>query len=168
MSGSRREYRRERRGIEELPEPEILPMMNVLFMLVMVLMGMSAFLPIGVINVQAPQLGGGEGSASAAHQPELNLTIMILKTGFNLSAEGALLKGPDNQPLFPKIQTSSGGAYDFDGLAHKLAMIKAKHPKDTRVILMADPDIIYDDITHVMDAARPYFPEVAFVPGVVH
>lgn len=152
---------RVRRAIEELPEPEILPMMNVLFMLVMVLMGMSAFLPIGVISVQAPQLGGAEGPATAPRQ-ELNLTIMILKTGFNLQVSGAVLRGPAG-PLFPKIKN----AYDFAGLRAKLIEIKTQNPQETRVILMADPDIIYDDITHVMDAARPMFEEVAFVPGVV-
>ncbi|MEI6805010.1 MAG: biopolymer transporter ExbD [Myxococcaceae bacterium] len=139
---------RNRRALEELPEPEILPMMNVLFMLVMVLMGMSAFLPIGVISVQAPQLGGaGAATATEPHQ-ELNLKIMILKTGFKLS-DGSLL---------PK---------NFSALRAKLIEIKAKYPQEKRVILMADPDTIYDEITHVMDAARPMFDEVAFMPGEV-
>lgn len=159
---------RERRGLEELPEPEILPMMNVLFMLVMVLMGMSAFLPIGVISIQAPQLGGAPGpAAAAAATPDLNLTVMILKTGFNLSVEGVFYKGNDGGPLFPKIQKGTDRVYNFAALRDKLTEIKTQHPKDTQMIIMADPDTIYDDITHVMDAARPMFPEVAFVPGVV-
>lgn len=142
---------RNRRTLEELPEPEILPMMNVLFMLVMVLMGMSAFLPIGVISIQAPQLGGA-GEAIGESRQELNLMIMILKTGFRVDSN-----------FFPKINN----VYDFAGLRAKLIEIKAKNPTERRVILMADPDVIYDDITHVMDAARPMFDEVAFVPGVV-
>lgn len=152
---------RTRRALEELPEPEILPMMNVLFMLVMVLIGMSAFLPIGVISIQAPQLGGAPGPATTSRF-ELNLTVMILKTGFNLSYGGSIQKGASG-PLFPKTNTG----YDFEALRAKLTQIKTQYPQDNRVILMADPDIIYDDITHVMDAARPMFDEVAFVPGVV-
>lgn len=142
---------RDRKASEELPEPEILPMMNILFMLVMVLMGMSAFLPIGVITVQAPQFGGAPGPAQAVR--DLNLTIMILKTGFNLSVGVEI----------PKINTG----YNFAALREKLVAIKAQYPNDRRIILMADPDVIYDDITHVMDAARPMFDEVAFSPGVV-
>ncbi|MES2503555.1 MAG: biopolymer transporter ExbD [Myxococcota bacterium] len=159
-----------RRESEELGEPEILPMMNVLFMLVMVLMGMSAFLPIGVIEVQAPQLGGSGGAASA--KPDLNLTIMILKSGINLSVGGAMLRG-EAGPLFPAIEKGGRQTYDFDALAAKLEQIKLQYPGEKRVIIMADPDTIYDDITHVMDAARIsrtgqiMFDEVAFVPGIM-
>lgn len=146
---------RERRVLEELPEPEILPMMNILFMLVLVLMGMSAFLPIGVITVQAPQLGGATGLA-ADSRPELNLTIMVLQTGINLSLAGSMLK-------FPKIKSG----YDYRALREKLIAVKAQYPSDRRMILMAEPDVVYDDITHVMDAARPMFDDVMFVPGLV-
>jgi biopolymer transport protein ExbD len=127
-------------------------MMNILFMLVMVLMGMSAFLPIGVITVQAPQFGGAPGPAMSA-RPELNLTVMILRSGFKLSMGGEI----------PKSSTG----YNFSALREKLREIKAQYPQDRRIILMAEPDVIYDDITHVMDAARPMFDEVAFSPGVV-
>ena len=80
---------RQRRASEELPEPEILPMMNVLFMLVMVLMGMSAFLPIGVINVDAPQFGGESDSMSLAPKgPVLDLMVIVLTNGINLQVAG--------------------------------------------------------------------------------
>ncbi len=156
---------RDRESLGEVPEPEILPMMNILFMLVMVLMGMSAFLPIGVISIQAPQLSGA-GAPVADSRPELNLTIMILKTGFNLSVAGSMLKCEDG-PLFPKIQKDSQLVYNFAALRAKLTEIKAQYPQDKRIILMADPNTIYEDITRVMDAARPMFDEVAFVPGMI-
>lgn len=152
---------RNRRESEELSQPEILPMMNILFMLVLVLMGMSTFLPIGVISIQAPQFGGGGPSTSQPHV-DVNLTVMILKNGLNLSVGGSMLKGAEG-PLFPKGPTG----YNFSALREKLVEIKAQYPTERRIILMADPDVIYDDITHVMDAARPMFDEVAFVPGVV-
>lgn len=169
MSGGRK-----RRHADELHEPEILPMMNVLFMLVMVLIGMSAFLPLGVISTQASKLGSGPG-AGAASEPkhDLKLTVMLMKTGINLSAGGSMLKGEDG-PYLPKIQKGDRISYDFDGLQAKLEELKVKHPVEVRISIMADPDVIYDDIIHVMDAARetkdhkPMFPEVSFVPGVIN
>lgn len=157
-----RRLSRERRALGELPEPEILPMMNILFMLVLVLMGMSSFFPIGVISVQAPLLASHE-TTKPEPRSELNLTVMILKTGFNLSVSGNMLKGMNEGPLLPKKRSG----YDFMALRNRLTAIKAEHPQDNRIILVADPDIIYDEITHVMDAARPMFTEVAFIPGII-
>ncbi len=160
---------RERRHPEDLPEPEILPMMNILFMLVMVLMGMSAFLPIGIIPVQAPQYGG---VASPSASADINLTIMLLPDGINLSVAGSMLKG-DAGPLFPKIKVGDAKVYDFMALQARLESIKAQYPANHRVMIMADADVIYDDITHTMDAARaskmgrPMFDDVAFIPGVM-
>ena len=146
---------RDRKESESLPEPEILPMMNILFMLVMVLMGMSAFLPVGVINVHAPEIGLA-GSASTESMADLKLTVMILKAGMNLSVAGSVYR-------FPKLQTG----YDYAALREKLIAIKAQYPQSRQMILMAEPDIVYDDITHAMDAARPMFDEVALSPGLV-
>jgi biopolymer transport protein ExbD len=163
---------RKRRHADELHEPEILPMMNVLFMLVMVLIGMSAFLPLGVISTQASKLGGAGGGAAAV-KDDLKLTVMLMKNGINLSVGGAMLRG-ENGPYLPKIQKGEQVAYNFDALQAKLAEIKATHQNETRISVMADPDVIYDDVIHVMDAAREskdhklMFPEVAFVPGVIN
>ncbi|MBH1989444.1 MAG: biopolymer transporter ExbD [Myxococcaceae bacterium] len=160
----RRGGRRQRSTSEELPEPEILPMMNVLFMLVMVLMGMSAFLPIGVIRVDAPQFGGVSDAVSpeASSGPVLDLMVIVLSNGINLQVAGKTL-GTSEEPLFPK--TPQG--YDFEGLRQKFTELKLDYPNENRMILMADSDVIYNDITHIMDSARPMFEEVAFVPGVV-
>ena len=141
----------------ELPEPEILPMMNVLFMLVMVLMGMSSFLPIGVIEIQSPQFGGA-GSGQAEAQPKLNLKISILETGIQLSPGS----------FIPKIQQNNLAVYDFAALQVELTTLKQAHPSERRVVITAGANIIYDDITHTMDAARlsktgnVLFDEIAF------
>ncbi|MBL4819165.1 MAG: hypothetical protein JKY15_08095, partial [Deltaproteobacteria bacterium] len=64
-------------------------------------------------------------------------------------------------------------AYNFAALKEQLQQLKAKYPWEKRIIIMANPDVIYDDITHTMDTARmeasgkTMFDEVAFVPGVL-
>ena len=162
--------KRHRRHLAELPEPEILPMMNVLFMLVMVLMGMSAFLPLGVITTEAPKIGG---AAAPSGKKELNLVVMLLKDGINLSVSGSLLKGEGGGPYLPKIQQGEKSVYNFKALGDKLAELKKESPEETRVMVMSDPDVIYDDIVKLMDSAREregklMFPGVVFVPGVIN
>ncbi len=161
---------RARRQSEELGEPEILPMMNIFFMLVMVLMGMSAFLPLGVISTHAPRLASGNSVATGKQGP--GLKVMLLKTGINISVKGALLAG-DSSPLLPKISFGDRLVYDFEGLKEKLTELKKQYPTETNIMIMSDPDVIYEDIVHTMDASREsvngeiLFPDVAFIPGVI-
>lgn len=164
--------KKSRRQNEDLGEPEILPMMNVLFMLVMVLMGMSAFLPLGVITTQAPKLAT-TGAVVSAKTQGLDLRIMLLSTGINLSVRGVLLKGATN-PLFPKINFADKLVYDFNKLNERLSELKKQNPKENSVMIMADPNVTYENIVHAMDASREsadgklLFPDVAFVPGVIN
>jgi biopolymer transport protein ExbD len=159
-----------RRHSEELGEPEILPMMNVLFMLVMVLMGMSSFLPLGVISTHAPRLANS--GAIATGKRGLDLKVMLLKTGINISVQGALLKGEDD-PFLPKISYGDRFVYDFAGLQEELTQLKKQYPDETSLMFMVDPDALYDDVVHAMDASREsvkgevLFPDVAFIPGVI-
>ena len=161
-----------RRQNEDLGEPEILPMMNVLFMLVMVLMGMSAFLPLGVITTQAPRLASA-GAAVSSKAQGLNLRIMLLKSGINVSVNGSLLKGATN-PLFPKIKFGEHLVYDFTSLTQRLTELKAQNPNENSVMIMADPNVTYENIVHAMDASREsvdgklLFPDVAFIPGLIN
>jgi biopolymer transport protein ExbD len=83
-----------------------------------------------------------------------------------------MLRG-ESGPLFPKIKIEGAKVYDFIALQARLENIKAQYPSNRRVMIMADADVIYDDITHAMDAARasktgqPMFDDVAFIPGVM-
>lgn|SRR3989338_2551824 len=142
-----RRFRDRKSASGELPEPEILPMMNVLFMLVMVLMGMSSFLPIGVIEIQSPQFGSVGAGTTESH-PQLHLMISIVASGIKVSPGS----------FIPKIQDN----YDFASLQTQLATLKKSHPKDRKAVITASSHIIYDDIVHTMDAVRPSFDEIAF------
>ena len=149
---------RQRRESTELGEPEILPMMNVLFMLVMVLMGMSAFMPLGVISTEAPKLGGG-GPGGGVAKEELNLTVVMLKDVMKIVVRGEVIETLPSR--------------DFEALTKKLTDIKAQHADETRITLAPDANVIFNDIIHAMDASRetpehkPLFPGVAFGAGVV-
>jgi biopolymer transport protein ExbD len=164
----------------DFKEPDITPIMNLTFMLILALLTMASFLPLGLINIQAPQLGGGASGANQAPQDEekkLNLTLFVTMAGFNIAASGATLDGSSEgrtgEPLVPKLTVEGKLDYNYPELNRRLIEIKKTFPRETAVIIVADPDVIYDDIVKVMDASREnaegkeLFPAVAFSPGIL-
>lgn len=176
---------RRRGGIgEDVGDPDLTPIMNLTFMLILALLTLSSLLPLGLISVQAPQIAGGAGGPAETpppeeEQPKLNLTIFVTKDGFNLAASGATLDGSSDtpprpgEPLFPKIPIDGQPKYNFEALNRKLIEIKKNFPREQSVIITADEDVIYDDIVKTMDASREsadgreLFPAVAFSAGIV-
>lgn len=163
---------------------DVTPFLNIMFMLILSVLAMTAWTQLALLNVQAPQIGGGaSGGAGATDAPasQLNLTVFILKDGFNIGATGATLdgnsEGRPGQPLITKIEVTEGGKkridYDYANLQRRLIEIKKTFPAEQSMIISADADVPYDIIIHTMDAARKssdgklLFPSVAFAAGVV-
>jgi biopolymer transport protein ExbD len=169
-------------GVSEGPgEPDLTPIMNLTFMLILALLTLSASVTLGLITIQAPQLGGGSGAASSdpEEEPEkkLNLSIFVKVDGFDLAASGASLdgssEGREGQRLIPKQQIEGRLDYDFQELNRRLIEIKKNFRREQNVIIVGDQDVIYEDIVRTMDACREtadgreLFPAVAFSPGIV-
>ena len=180
---SERRHRDEGHSDEAL-DLDVTPFLNICFMLILSVLAMTSWTQLAMLNVQAPQIGGGAaGGNSGADAPPstLNLTVFVLKDGFNIGASGATLdgngEGRPGQPLLPKIQITTGGkpqiTYDYGGLQRKLIEIKKTFPAEQSMIISADGDVNYDVIIQTMDATRKtsdgaiLFPAVAFAAGVV-
>jgi biopolymer transport protein ExbD len=163
---------------------DVTPFLNIMFMLILSILAMTAWTQLAMLNVQAPQIGGGAaGGAAGTEAPSsaLNLTVFVLKDGFNIGATGATLDGNSEerpgQPLVPKIQVTEGGKtrvdYDYGNLQRRLIEIKKTFPAEQSMIISADADVSYEVVIQVMDAARRsadgkiLFPAVAFAAGVV-
>lgn len=164
---------------------DVTPFLNIMFMLILSILAMTAWTQLAMLNVQAPQIGGGggEGSGTADNAPsKLNLTVFVLPGGFNIGASGTTLDGNSEartgEPLVTKIEktTASGKKiidYDYTRLQQKLIEIKKTFPNEESMIVSADGNISYEVIVRVMDAARRssdgkiLFPAVAFAAGVV-
>jgi biopolymer transport protein ExbD len=176
---------RRRGGLSEgVGEPDLTPIMNLTFMLILSLLTLSAILPLGLISVQAPQISSGGGGGASDPKPEedkpkLNLTIFVTMKGYNIAASGATLDGSTDtpprpgEPLFPKINDGGKESYNFQALNRKLIEIKKNFKREQSVIITADEDVIYEDIVRTMDASREsadgreLFPAVAFSAGIV-
>jgi biopolymer transport protein ExbD len=165
---------------------DVTPFLNILFMLILSILAMTAWTQMSMLNVQAPQIGGGGGGGGDVADPvqvsALNLTVFVLKDGFNIGASGATLdgnaEGRTGQPYIPMVErTLKNGSklidYDVDKLQQKLIEFKKNFKQEESMILSADGNVPYDVIVRVMDASRKtkdevvLFPAVAFAAGVV-
>ena len=128
-------------------------------------------------------------------EKKLNLTIFVKLDGFDLAASGATLDGSTAEPArpgeryFPMIDVGGQKMYDFMTLNKWLITTKKAFRREQSVIIVADPDVQYEDIVFTMDAARQpiekvevsggrvklvpekegieLFPAVAFSPGIL-
>jgi biopolymer transport protein TolR len=163
---------------------ELTPFLNILFMLILSILAMTAWTQMSMLNVQAPQIGGGSGGGGAAPETvsTLNLTVIVMKNGINIGASGATLdgggEGRPGQPLILPLQkTLPNGKtvteYDYARLQQKLIEIKKSFPNEESMIISADGSVTYEAIVRVMDLSRKtadgtiLFPAVAFAAGVV-
>ena len=76
----------------------------------------------------------------------------VLHQGFSFDGAGNLVDATQNLPTVPK----KGADFDFDGLNKAMMMIK-KSPtaaNESKVIINANADILYETIVAVMDACR--------------
>ena len=183
MAG-RRKVKQPREELQ-ISEPDLLPIMNIIFMLILVLISIAAFLPLGVITTQAPKISSG----AAANQPQKNekpplgLTIFAVKEGFNLRMFGKLYKAPEGQPdgkAWIPVKTTEGPEgkteHDFEALHQKLLEIKKENPQEEQLIIMGHDDFPYSGVIRTMDASRmmesdeggkvPLFPMVVLGAGV--
>jgi biopolymer transport protein ExbD len=152
---------------EETGELNIIPYLDIMMNLIMfMLLSITGFAMLGIINVTAPSYGGASATVQNPNdKPPLTLTVAISGKGFFIAATGAVLPGVGNDPNAPTIP-KKGADYDFDALTAKMKEIKASFPTETKLIISADPTVEYSVLVHTMDATRgqagaPLFPDVS-------
>lgn len=175
---------RRRSGREPFPEPDTLPLMNVILMLILAMMTMSALLPLGFLSSEAQKLSSGLGAGAIPEKEEkkpLNLIVFITNDGFNISIYGDVKMGevvsnnPSSRlPLVPLITLPDGSKdYDYQGLENKLVEYKQLDKDEQLMVITADPEVKFDVVVQTMDVARfdpekqPLFPKVSFAAGIV-
>lgn len=167
-------------GGEETLDLDVTPFLNILFMLILSILAMTSWTQLAMLNVAAPQIGGGGSGGGASPTEEasaLNLTVFVLKDGLNIGASGATLDGGSEarpgQTLIPTVVKGGQSAYDYKKLQDRLIEIKKSFTNEESMIISADGAVPYDVVIKVMDAARRspdgriLFPAVAFAAGVV-
>ncbi|KAA3602773.1 MAG: hypothetical protein DWQ06_06265 [Calditrichaeota bacterium] len=141
-------------------EPNLLPMMNLMVVLIPVLLSAAEFIKIGMLEIDLPTSGGGGGSSSEETPQEveqkLGLKLFVTKNGFTLANDFVVIKdsASDGGPTIPL----KNGEYDFESLHTQLADISEKYGskfKDGKSIkIAADSSIAFQTLVTTMDNAR--------------
>ncbi len=113
-----------RRVKEEVEtEPNMVPFMNLMVVLIPLLLSSSEFVKIGMIELKLPesaQGGGGGGGADAENNAKLDLAVVITTKGFNIL--NSFRKEP---PASGTVDIPlKDGNYDFGQLNKKLGEVK--------------------------------------------
>jgi biopolymer transport protein ExbD len=147
---------------EETGELNIVPYLDVVVNLVMfMLLSMTGLITLGVLNVSAPKIGGEQAAVQGAKEegPKLLLTVAIGKDGFFVAGAGGVLGADATSPEAgrpPTVPLTKDGKYDYEALTAQLVKVKEQYPKETQVILSADPAVLYDTLIQTMDACRDF------------
>lgn len=116
----------DRRVKEEVEtEPNMVPFMNLMVVLIPLLLSSSEFVKIGMIEIKLPessQSGGAGGAGEIAGDAKLDLGIVITSKGFNLFHYFKQDQTSKDQIEIPLKDDN----YDFAALNQKLAEVKQK------------------------------------------
>ncbi len=141
---------------EELEtELNLVPYMDIMLNLIMfMLFSTTSLTQMGVINISLPSLGGGAPppTETADETPEetAELTIAVSNEGFTVMVDGVEMDGNAGEITVKRM----GADWDYPGLNGRLVDVKNEHSSTTTAILVASPNIEYEILVGVMDAAR--------------
>lgn len=132
-------------------ELNLIPYLDMMTMLVMfMLVTITSFLSFTILNASIPQLAPDSGKAQMQMKKEhLLLMVRVTKKGFLLDPN---VQG--GKSISRKAIPRQKKELNYELLNEMAANLKSRFPKETRVLIISEPAIIYDDIIRTMDALR--------------
>lgn len=134
---------RRHQGFRQLVEADLdtLPLMNLFIVLIPMLLLSAVFVEVTAIDMHLP---GGEPEAEEQPKDEDPVRVAVHITAEEFIVDGnrvsrTVVPRDENAPL---------------RLTEALAAIRAQHPDHESVEIVSEPSTHYDEIIHVMDAAR--------------
>ncbi len=134
-------------------DPELVPFIDMLVVCCCFLLMSAALLQTAVIEISLPTTTGHSAESTMTPQAgELNLSLIITDEGLRVGGAGAIL------PLIPKKRDK----FDWDKLTETLKDVKKEYPDQASIIIISEPEIVYDNIIHAMDVCVVEgFPDIA-------
>ena len=147
-------FKRLRRA-QEVPDVDLIPVMNLFVTLIPFLLLAAAFYHVGVIPTSLP----AQTVPSADSKPNLRSVTVNLRiaedhvrvTAANIALEQEMLDG-----MASTIDKAADGTHDLPALGRVLRTIKEKFPESDTVIVLPTPDVQYQDVVRVLDTTREY------------
>ncbi len=143
--------RMRRRGGFGPTELNITPFMNLMVVLIPFLLSGIVFSRLAVLEMKLPA-SQNEAAASKPAKDPFRLVVTLRKQGLTVLGTGI------DRVQFPRKQS----LYELEGLSDLLVKVKARHPKESALILLSEPEIPYEALIAVMDACREKAGELLF------
>jgi biopolymer transport protein ExbD len=132
-----------------MPEANVLPVMNVMFLLIPALLLAMETASMAAINVQAPRSSPLPSPTTTTPKDKPSLKVQ-------LNTDGIVLEVEDHKmdPIFATREADGSTTYDFAALEGKAKELKLQFPDDPKVRISAEMDVEYADLIGAMDALR--------------
>ncbi|MFH1017497.1 MAG: biopolymer transporter ExbD [Pseudomonadota bacterium] len=142
-----------RAGLESIgTELNLVPYLDMMTVLVLfLLVTITSFLSFTMLNASIPQLAPDSPKAAAqVKKAQLLLMVRVTKAGYVVDPN---VQGGASMRQVP-VPKAPDGTYNFLELTNAVGNIKTRFADETRVLIISEPNVVYDDIVHTMDAVR--------------
>lgn len=130
--------------LDAVVSADLLPVMNIMFLLIPALLLAMEFASMAQIQVSPPRFGGEPTAANTPDQPRLEYKVMIRSDGFAPRTQsGAMAEIP-----------LRSGELDFEALAATSRQLKSAHPHEVSVTVTAEGDVPMDKLVQTLDTLR--------------
>ena len=158
--------RRRKKMEEGFVEPNLLPVLNIMFLLIPALLLAMEVASFASINVSPPKFAAQANDKKEEKKQDepLNLKVFIMEDGYRVSASGqqqGAEAGKSADSTKPTISLAKPGAplddferYDYAALEGKAKQFKQLFPHETVVTLSAENNIPMQALVKTMDALR--------------
>jgi biopolymer transport protein ExbD len=136
---------------QEEPEIEanLLPVMNVMFLLIPALLLAMEIAPFTAVPVQTPRFSDLADAGDPPTKEPLRLRVHVRQDGFTARYDSS----PDSERTV-EIPLGTGGDHDYAALEERAAELKALFPEDAIVNISAENGIEYGTLVQSLDALR--------------
>ena len=143
---------------ESIPEANVLPVMNIMFLLIPALLLAMEVASMASIAITPPQRSATATAPDTSEPDEkLDLTVMITSEGFRVAAAKSAKSATDpaNIPLAkPDAPLADFDRYDYAALEQSARDFKRKYPDEQTVRVSAEGDIPAQVLIQTLDALR--------------
>lgn len=147
-----------KRDDEEAPEANVLPVMNVMFLMIPALLLAMEVAKLAAVTVSSPHAAAMPSTQKPPETPaekRLDFKVFILEDGFRIStADQPAGAGPSIPLAKPGAPMTDYERYDYVALEAKAKEIKQKAAHETIVTLSAENHVSMQVLTSAMDAVR--------------
>ncbi|MEL6349559.1 MAG: biopolymer transporter ExbD [Myxococcota bacterium] len=137
---------------KEVPEINLIPVMNLFVTLIPFLLLGAAFYHVGVIPASMPTAGSGEGGEAAVVQ-KVTVNLTLGNDAIELTAESPQLEPEVLEAMGARIEWN-GDPEKLEALSAALGRIKKDYAESDTVIVLPRSDVQYQTVVQVLDASR--------------